>query len=179
MTATSHDNGEPVTSVVAKPDFLMRSSEDLNLYIGKFDFGHFVHWRIDDEELGRDRPLVFGARKKDAVARDAKFGGELVAEAIRFPVREGDFGDGEPTSVVKVDGGGHLFDAEVCDTGFDAPPNALVFGCIPLQADGLCDGVGHGNDLCLQRLAPSNSEATPPMMSVSTLSTPAFEVVRM
>ena len=104
MTATSHDDGEPVTSVVAEPDFLVRSSEDFNFNIRKFDLGYFVHWRIDDEELGRDRPLVFGARKKDAVAWDAKFGGELVAEAIRFPVREGDFGDGEPTSVVKVDG---------------------------------------------------------------------------
>ena len=179
VATTTHHDGEAITSVITKADFLMGSTEDLNFHVREFKFCHLVHGRIDDKELGGHGSLVLGPCEKDPVARNAEFCRKLVAKAICFPICQGDFGHGEATTVIEMDGRGHLFYTEVRYPRLNSATDAVVGSGIPLQADGLSDGVGHGNDLFLQRLAPSNSEATPPMMSFNTFSTPALEVVRM
>ena len=78
MSATSNDDGKPVSTVVSEANFLVGAAKHFNFNIGHIDFRDFPLWGVNDEQLLSDRPLVFGPCKKDAVPRDLEFVSQLV-----------------------------------------------------------------------------------------------------
>ena len=152
VAATTNDDGEAVAAVIAKADFLMGATEHFNLHVGQLNVGHLVHGGVDDEQLRGHGALVFRTGKEHAIAGNAEFCRELVAKPVGLPVGQRDFRHGESAAVVEVNGGGNLFHTEVGHPGFDDATDAFVRCSVPLQANGLCDGVGHGNDLCFKAM---------------------------
>ena len=152
VAATTNDDGEAVAAVIAKADFLMGATEHFDLHVGQLNVSHLVHGGVDDEQLRGHGALVLGTGKEHAIAGNAEFCRELVAKPVGLPVGQRDFRHGESAAVVEVNGGGNLFHTEVGHPGFDDATDAFVRCSVPLQANGLCDGVGHGNDLCFKAM---------------------------
>jgi len=64
VATAANNHSESIAPVVSKAYLLMRATENFNFDIRKFDIGDFVDRCVDDKELGRYCPLVFGSSEK-------------------------------------------------------------------------------------------------------------------
>ena len=105
MGAATNDDGEAIASVVSKTNFLVGPTKHFNFDIWHLDFRNFTLGCIDDKQLLGHSSLVLCPCKENSIAWDLQGLRKVIAEPVGFPIGKCDFGNGEPTFVVHVDGG--------------------------------------------------------------------------
>ena len=181
VRAAAHRNRESVASVIAEANFLMCSSQDLDVDVRHVNTTDFVGRCVDDEELAGDGPLVLGAGEENALLWNAKGLGQSGDEAVGLPVAEGDARDGESAALIHAEFGGEFLNTEIFDPGFDQAANAACIGGVTGQANGFGMGLSGGGhaERPPQRVAPENSAAMEATRSLTTFAGSALPFVRM